>query len=48
VRHTVQDTLASANGSAGKRRERIQENISRLLYNETKRRPMVFSIVNEL
>ena len=31
----------------GKRRERLQESLSRMLYNETKRRPMVFSVINE-
>ncbi|NDJ60361.1 MAG: hypothetical protein GYB67_04500, partial [Chloroflexi bacterium] len=31
----------------GKRRERLQESLSKMLYNETKRRPMIFSIINE-
>ncbi|MFQ3567095.1 MAG: ribonuclease J [Aggregatilineales bacterium] len=48
VRRTVNDVISSTRPSQnGKRRERVQEAISRLLYNETKRRPMVFSIVNE-
>jgi ribonuclease J len=47
VKETVNDTLSSSNGQNGKRRERLQENISRVLYNETKRRPMVFSVINE-
>jgi len=48
VRRTVNDVIASTRPSQnGKRRERVQEAVSRLLYNETKRRPMVFSIVNE-
>ena len=32
----------------GRRREVIEENLSRLLYNETRRRPMVFSVINEV
>lgn len=47
VKDTINETLMSTNGSNGKRREKLQENISRVLYNETKRRPMVFSIINE-
>ncbi|MBK8027957.1 MAG: ribonuclease J [Chloroflexi bacterium] len=31
----------------GRRRDRLQEALSRMLYNETKRRPMVFSLINE-
>jgi ribonuclease J len=47
VRDTIMDTMQSVNGRNGRRRDKLQENIGRLLYNETKRRPMVFSIVNE-
>jgi ribonuclease J len=48
VRETVVQTLESVPTSLnGKRRERVQESVSRFLYNETKRRPMVFSIINE-
>lgn len=48
VKETIADVLANTTGSKnGKRRERIQDGVSRMLYNETKRRPMVFSIVNE-
>lgn len=48
VKNTIADVLAStASSKNGKRRDRIQESISRMLYNETKRRPMVFSIINE-
>jgi ribonuclease J len=49
VKDTVEDTLSNPNFSRsnGRRREKLQENISRTLYNETKRRPMVFSIINE-
>lgn len=48
VRRTVSDVISSTRPSQnGKRRERVQEAVSRLLYNETKRRPMVFSVINE-
>ncbi|MDZ4769934.1 MAG: ribonuclease J [Chloroflexota bacterium] len=40
----VNSTRASRNG---KRREQMQESLSKMLYNETKRRPMVFSVINE-
>ncbi len=44
VHHTLEQTRQSRNG---KRRDMLQDNVSKVLYNETKRRPMVFSIVNE-
>jgi ribonuclease J len=51
VKATVYSVLENSNGRTGrnngKRRENLQESISRVLYNETKRRPMVFSIINE-
>ncbi|MBC8099601.1 MAG: ribonuclease J [Armatimonadetes bacterium] len=47
VKQTVSDTLVTTRGMNGRRREKLQENISKVLFNETKRRPMVFSIVNE-
>lgn len=47
VRGTIQDVLHNDHSSNGRRRDRLQESISRVLYNETKRRPMVFSIINE-
>jgi len=47
VRGTIQDVLHNDRSSNGRRRDRLQEGISRVLYNETKRRPMVFSIINE-
>lgn len=48
VKATVEDTLAN-NGAShnGKRRDMVQDNVSKVLYNETKRRPMVFTIINE-
>lgn len=47
VKDTIEDVLSSNVRSNGKRREKLQESLSRMLYNETKRRPMVFSIINE-
>ena len=48
VKQNVAETLISTRQSQnGKRRERLQESLSRMLYNETKRRPMVFSVINE-
>ena len=48
VKQTVNDVLTSMRQSRnGKRRDRLQEALSRMLYNETKRRPMVFSVINE-
>ena len=48
VKETVQQTLESSRRSRnGKRRDMLQDNVSKVLYNETKRRPMVFSIINE-
>ena len=48
VKHTIEHTLDSSRQSRnGKRRDMLQDSISKVLYNETKRRPMVFAIINE-
>ena len=48
VRRTAEETLKEVRTSRnGRRRERLQERVSRVLYNETRRRPMVFSIIDE-
>ncbi|MCK6579036.1 MAG: ribonuclease J [Anaerolineae bacterium] len=48
VKQTINDVLAGSRASRnGKRRELLQESLSRMLYNETKRRPMVFGVINE-
>jgi ribonuclease J len=47
VRNTVNDVLMNAGSHNGKRREKLQDSLSRVLYNETKRRPMVFAVINE-
>jgi ribonuclease J len=47
VRDTIENVIKRERHSNGRRRDKLQESISKMLYNETKRRPMVFSIVNE-
>lgn len=47
VKNTIEDVLSNNARSNGRRRDKLQESLSRMLYNETKRRPMVFSIINE-
>jgi ribonuclease J len=44
VHSTLEQTRASHNG---KRRDQLQDNISKVLYNETKRRPMVYALIHE-
>lgn len=48
VKETIEDVLLKERNSNGRRRDKLQDTLSRVLYNETKRRPMVFSIVNEV
>lgn len=48
VKDTINDVLISTRTIRnGRRRDRMQEAIARVLYNETKRRPMVFAIIND-
>ena len=48
IKANVSDVMQQMRQSRnGKRRERLQEALSRMLYNETKRRPMIFAVVNE-
>jgi ribonuclease J len=48
VKKTAADSLGNSRQSRnGKRRDMLQDSVSKVLYNETKRRPMVFSIINE-
>ena len=48
VKETVYDVMAQSRDMRnGKRRERLQETLSRKLFSETRRRPMVFSVINE-
>jgi len=48
VRTTVFETLSETMHQNGRRSDQLEESISRMLYNETKRRPMVFSIINRV
>lgn len=48
VESMVTDVVRGNGHLNGRRRDIIEDNISRLLYNETRRRPMVFSVVNEV
>jgi ribonuclease J len=48
VKATVHSTLEQGrNSHNGKRRDQLQDSISKVLYNETKRRPMVYTIIHE-
>jgi ribonuclease J len=48
IKKTVYDVMENSRQLRnGQRRERLQDSLSRMLYNETKRRPMVFSVINE-
>lgn len=48
VEATVKDVLDSNRSANGRRASDIEDSVSKLLYNETRRRPMVFSVVNEV
>ncbi len=45
VKQAVHDGLS--NSSNGNRRTKIEESLGRMLYNETRRRPMIFTVINE-
>ncbi len=45
ITHTVSRSRRNLNGN---RQSLVEENLSKLIYNETKRRPMIFSILNEV
>lgn len=48
IKSSVGDVMQGMRQSRnGKRRERLQESLSKMLYNETKRRPMIFAVINE-
>jgi ribonuclease J len=48
IKSTVSDILyQNRQLRNGKRREKVQEALSKMLYNETKRKPMVFCAINE-
>lgn len=48
VKQTISEVMTGSHRTQnGRQREKLQESVSRVLYNETKRRPMVFSVINE-
>jgi ribonuclease J len=49
INNAVASTVQSANGTSRvKLQERIEGSLAQMLYHETKRRPMVFSVINEV
>jgi ribonuclease J len=48
VEVTINDILRTNRSANGNRQMKIEDGVSKLLYNETRRRPMIFSIVNEV
>lgn len=48
IKQTVYEVMEQSRSLRnGQRRERLQDSLSRMLFNETKRRPMVFGVINE-
>jgi ribonuclease J len=47
IRQTILNSLQATRHNTDKRREVLEESLERTIYSETKRRPMVFAIVNE-
>jgi len=48
ISNVVKKTVSSSNGgSRGQLQNKLEDSISSLLYNETRRRPMVFTVVND-
>ena len=49
IRESISQTVNRSRRSLnGNRQTLVEENLSKLIYSETKRRPMIFSIVNEI
>jgi ribonuclease J len=48
VKQTVVDTMKTNINANGRRQYILEDAISKVLYNETGRRPMVFSIINDI
>lgn len=48
VKNTIMQVINSnGNTKNGRRQDKIQDSVSRMLFNETRRRPMVFSVIHE-
>ncbi|MGB1288952.1 MAG: ribonuclease J, partial [Aggregatilineales bacterium] len=48
VKAAVHEVMERNHNSNGRRRDVLEEKVGKLLYNETRRRPMVFSIINDV
>ena len=48
IRDSITQLLNSRRAAKGNRRVMVEDSLSKLIYNETRRRPMIFSIVNEI
>ena len=48
IRENVTQAVNRSRRSNGNRQGLVEESLSKIIYNETKRRPMIFSIVNEV
>ena len=48
IRDNVCQVVASSSRANGRRSHQVEESLSKLIYSETKRRPMIFSIINEV
>lgn len=48
VESCVEDVINNNRNLNGRRHSKVEDSVAKLLYNETRRRPMVFSIVNEV
>ncbi len=48
ARQTIRRTINQNPGANGSTQELVQEALSKMFYNETKRRPMVFAFINEI
>jgi ribonuclease J len=48
VKQTVMDSMKANSQANGRRQYILEEAISKVLYNETGRRPMVFSVINDM
>ena len=48
IRENIADVVNGSRNVNGNRRHLVEDSIGKLIYGETKRRPMIFSIVNEI
>ena len=48
IRENIADVVNGSRNVNGNRRHLVEDSLGKLIYGETKRRPMIFSIVNEI